>query len=222
MLSLSSRGETPMNRTVAVLIVLALAGAVPAADANVEPSAPEPGFTALFNGKDFNGKAPTGWTVENKGQFSVKDGVIFLNRGGGWLRSNAEYKDFELRLDFRFLNKGADSGVFVRAGKEGGNWPAVNYQVQLMDDDSIGSVFKAGDLAGPKQTKDRDRLKKALKPVNEWQTLAVTARGPHLEVRLNGELINTADGLTDRAGYLGLQGEGGQLEFKNIRIKELK
>ena len=46
-------------------------------------------------------------------------------------------------------------------------------------------------------------------------------QGTHFEVRLNGELINTVEGLTDQAGYLGLQGEGGQLEFKNIRVKDM-
>ena len=42
------------------------------------------------------------------------------------------------------------------------------------------------------------------------------------EIQLNGGLITVADGLTVQPGYIGLQGEGGQLEFKNIRVKELK
>jgi hypothetical protein len=38
---------------------------------------------------------------------------------------------------------------------------------------------------------------------------------------VNGELITVADGLADQAGFIGIQGEGGQLEFKNIRIRVL-
>ncbi len=177
---------------------------------------PEPGFMSLSNGKDLEG-----WHIMNKGQFSVKDGVIFLNRGSGWLRSEKEYKDFELRMDFRFLNKGADSGIFIRASKEGKNWPSKNYQVQTMDNNSICDVFPAG-LKLSKKNHDKEKLKKVMKPTGEWQAYVITAKGGHLEVKLNGELITVADGLADQAGYIGFQGEGGQLEFKNIRIKELK
>jgi hypothetical protein len=177
----------------------------------------EDGFTSLFNGKDLNG-----WEIMNKGQFSVKDGVIYLNKGGGWLRTEKEYKDFDLRMDFRFINKGADSGIFVRASKDGGNWPAKNYQVQTMDNDSICSIFTAGGLPKKSEKKDKDLLKKVFKPTGEWMSYQIVAQGPKLEVKLNGETITVADGLADQAGYIGLQGEGGQLEFKNIRIKELK
>jgi hypothetical protein len=180
--------------------------------------ADEPGFASLFNGKNLDG-----WHVMNNGKFSVKegDGVIFLNKGGGWLRTEKEYKDFELRLDFRFLNKGADSGIFIRASKEGGNWPSTNYQVQTMDNNSIGQVFIAGKLPKLTQKRDMDKLKEVMKKTGEWQSYVITARGGNAEIKMNGAVINRVEGLVDQAGYVGLQGEGGQLEFKNIRIKEL-
>lgn len=172
----------------------------------------EDGFTSLFNGKDLSG-----WEVMNKGKFSVKDGVILLDKGGGWLRSEKEYKDFDLRMDFRFVSKGADSGIFIRAGKEGGNWPNKAYQVQTMDNNSLGALFGGG-----KAKKDDAALKKVMKPTGEWMTYQIVAQGPKLEVKINGETITTAEGLEDRTGYIGMQGEGGVLEFKNVRIKELK
>jgi hypothetical protein len=183
-----------------------------------EKPADEPGFTSLFNGKNLDG-----WHVMNNGKFSVKpdEGVIFLNKGSGWLRTEKEYKDFELRLDFRFLNKGADSGIFIRASKEGGNWPSTNYQIQTMDNNSIGQVFIAGKLPKLTQKRDMDKLKEVMKKTGEWQSYVIIARGGSAEIKLNGAVINRVEGLVDRAGYVGLQGEGGQLEFKNIRIKEL-
>jgi hypothetical protein len=177
----------------------------------------EDGFTLLFNGKNLDG-----WEIMNKGKFEAKDGVIYLNKGGGWLRTEKQYKDFDLRMDFRFMNKGADSGIFIRASKEGGNWPDKNYQVQTMDNDSICSIFTAGGVPKKSEKKDKDLLKKVMKPTMEWQSYIITAVGPKLEVKLNGELITVADGLADVPGYIGLQGEGGLLEFKNVRIKELK
>jgi hypothetical protein len=182
-----------------------------------DKSAKEPGFTMLFDGKSLDG-----WHIMNKGKFSVKDGVIFLDRGSGWLRSDKEYKDFELRLDFRFIDRGADSGVFIRAGKDGANWPDKNYQVQTKDDESIADIFPKGYDALKNKKKDKEKLKKVMKKTGEWQSFVITAKGTHLEVKLNGELITTSDGAVDKAGYVGLQGEGGRLEFKNIRVKVLK
>ena len=176
--------------------------------------ASEKGFISLFNGKNL-----AGWHIMNRGRFSVKDGVIVLNRGGGWLRSDKQYRDFELRLDFRFLNKGDNSGFFFRASKEGNNYPSKNYQVQTMDHPSIGSIYVAG-LAQPREKKDADILKKVMRPVGQCQSYVISVKGTRMEVKLNGQRITVAEGLSDRAGYIGPQGEGGQLEFKNIRIRE--
>lgn len=176
----------------------------------------EEGFISLFNGKDL-----TGWQVMNNGKFSVKDGVIFLDKGSGWLRSDKEYQDFELRMEFRFVSKGADSGIFLRASKDGKNWPTRNYQVQTMDNDSIGAIFPSG-FKGAKVKRDAAKLKEVRKKTGEWQTYAITVKGDTIEVKLNDVLITSGSGLAVQPGYIGLQGEGGQLEFKNIRIKELK
>jgi hypothetical protein len=176
----------------------------------------EDGFAYLFNGKDLSG-----WVIENKGKFSVKNGAILLDRGAGWLRSEKTYQDFELRLDFRFVSKGADSGIFLRASKEGSNWPAKNYQVQTMDNESIAAVYATA-LDRVKMKRDADLMRKVRKTGGEWQSYVITIKGDHAEVQLNGALITVADGLTVQPGHIGLQGEGGQLEFKNIRIREFK
>ena len=61
-----------------------------------------------------------------------------------------------------------------------------------------------------------------MKPVGEWQTYTIIARGPHAEAWLNGVLVCTVEGLKElSAGSVGLQGEYGHLQFRNIRIKDL-
>jgi hypothetical protein len=176
----------------------------------------EAGFVALFDGKSLDG-----WHIMNGGKFSVKGGVIVLDKGSGWLRSDKEYQDFELRMDFRFVSKGADSGIFVRAGKDGKNWPAKNYQVQTMDNDSIGGLFVSG-FDKVKAKRDTAKLKEVRKKTEEWQTYAITVKGDAIEIKLNGQTVTTANSLSVQPGHIGLQGEGGQLEFKNVRIKVLK
>src|SRR5262249_44062279 len=101
------------------------------------------------------------------------------------------------------------------------NGPGKAYQVQTMDGDSIGDIYTR-ELAKPTVKRDAENLKKAFKPTGEWQEYAITARRGHLEVILNGERITVADGLADQPGYIGPQGEGGILEFRKIRIRELK
>ncbi len=202
-------------RQVAILLVVGLfaIGQTITGEA-IRADEPEKGFTSLFNGKNLDG-----WHIMGGGQLSVKDGVILLNKGGGWLRSDKQYKDFELRLEFRFVEKNANSGIFLRANDNQG--PNKAYQVQTMDGDSIGDIYTR-DLAKPTVKRDTEKLKQAFKPTGEWQTYAILAQGGRLDVRLNGELITVAEGLADLPGYIGPQGEGGVLEFRRIRIREVK
>ena len=195
----------------------ALVAALVAA-AGDEKARPEVGFVSLFNGKDL-----AGWKAEHTDKFSVRDGVIFLGGGLGWLRSEKEYADFELRLEFRILKPGSDSGVFVRATAQSvpapPHWPTKAYQVQLADGPTQCVVYAHG-APKPKLVRDEKAVEKARKPVGQWQTLALKVAAQRLEVILNGTLAATTDDLQAPRGHLGLQGEEGVFEFRNIRIKE--
>jgi hypothetical protein len=177
----------------------------------VQAAEVEEGFAALFNGENLDG-----WHIMNKGKFSAVDGVIKLDGGSGWLRSDKEYADFILRLEVRWLKPTQDSGVFLRASEEGGNWPNRRYEVQAENSQRIVHIF------GAKCQRDADKAFKLLRPDQEWNSLEIKCQGAQCEVKLNGELAASADDLKDPRGYLGFQGEGGQLEWRNIRIQELK
>jgi hypothetical protein len=173
---------------------------------------PPPGFTALFDGKSLDG-----WQMVNtKDNFLVRDGILVMNKGMGWLASNKTYTDFELRIHYRFVTPGTDSGVFIRAGLEGKNWPTQGYQVQNMDNETLGKVVRV------KGEHKVDVLKRVKKPTGEWQDLTIVARGKSVRVSLNGEEIASSDDLTLLEGRVGLQAEGGVLEFASIDLKPLK
>lgn len=196
-----------MNRLTKLIAVLLLA--VPSL-ANGQAS-DDQGFISLFDGKSLEG-----WHLMNGSKFEVADGVIKLNGGRGWLRSDKEYGDFILRLDLRFMKPKQDGGVFLRASKEGASWPNKRYEVQSENSPRMAKVF------GAKYEQNIDLTQKVLKPVGEWNTYEIKLVGPKLEVRLNGELVTTSESLTGLSrGYIGLQGEGGFHEYKNIRIKPL-
>jgi hypothetical protein len=172
---------------------------------------PEEGFVCLFDGKTLNG-----WHLMNGAKFVVADGVIKHTVGGGWLRSDREYADFILRLEFRFMKPKQDGGVFLRSVKEGNNWPNQKYEVQVENTRRMAMIF------GAKHDLDVELAQKALRPVGEWNEYDIKLVGSSIEVRLNGELVTTSHSLDRlKRGYLGLQGENGFHEYRNIRIKDI-
>jgi hypothetical protein len=172
---------------------------------------PEKGFVSLFDGKTLDG-----WHLMNGAKFVAQDGVIKLNGGRGWLRSEKEYADFVLRLELRFMKPKQDGGVFLRSSKEGKDWPSPKYEVQVENTVRMAKIF------GAEHRLDIEKAQKALKPVGEWNAYDIKLVGSDVEVRLNGELVTTSDAMDKLTrGYLGFQGENGFHEYRNIRIKNL-
>ncbi len=169
---------------------------------------------SLFNGKDLKGWKP----VNTKDNFVVKDGVLVMDRGSGWLATEKTYKDFELTLVYRFVTPGADSGVFIRSGLEGKNWTSRGYQIQNMDNETIGRVVSMGKpVEGNLHT--AQLAKSARHKSGQWNQLVILARGEDVVVTLNGTPIASAR-IDREAGHIGLQAEGGVLEFREIQLRD--
>jgi dipeptidyl aminopeptidase/acylaminoacyl peptidase len=189
---------------------MVLIAAFPADD----PKAPE-GFIPLFDGKTLNG-----WRMVNtKDNFYVRDGRLVMNKGNGWLATEKTFADFELRLRYRFLTPGADSGVFIRSSLEGKNWTNRGYQIQNMDNETLGMVVGMG--VKVKAERKPDLVKQIKKPAGEWLNLTIIAQGHHVDVLLEGQQVATSDDLTLKDGHIGLQAEGGIIEFERIDLKPL-
>ncbi len=208
------------------LLCLSAAGFLMAADK------PEKGFTSLFDGKSLKG-----WVLMNgKGPgYVVKDGTILCpEEGGGNLFTDKEYANFILRFDFKF-EPGANNGVGIRAPLEG-DAAYVGMELQILDHDHEkykgkikptqrhGAVY---DMIPP--------IADGLKPAGEWNTEEVIAEGKKIKVTVNGVLVTDADlstvidpavlkrhpGLARTKGHIGWLGHGSNVQFRNVRIKEL-
>ncbi len=200
------------------LIVMALVGGC-----SLGPNKTDKATVSLFNGRNLDG-----WVIENNGAFSVKDGCIFVNQGVGWLRSAETYGDFVLDMDFRFLEKEANSGIFVRTGptskQDDNGWPDNGYQVQCKDtiteDKALATMIPYG--APPfEHESDRAALARAYRPTGEWNHYRITCKGEILEVVLNGALITTCTSIKNLSGHIGIQAEHGLLEFRDITVRVL-
>ena len=155
----------------------------------------------LFNGKDLTGwgykkgEKFDGKTESDDKRFTAKDGMIVVNPGKGikQLWTTAKFpKDFELRLEFRAAVN-ADSGLFVR-------------QPQLQVRDYL--------VAGPYKN-----LKK-YKP-QEWNEIVVVVKGTVARCTCNGEVLEEALKVPATGG-IGLEADRGQMEYRNLKLKELK
>jgi len=170
-------------------------------------SEPEGAEITLFNGKDL-----TGWTV-TECETEVKDGVLLLKAGEGWVRTDHEYADFVLWWECRNLKGDAyDSGVHFRAELPApkAHWPK-KFQVNL----------KTGEEGN---VKPLNAVSTGLYKPGEWNSFKLTVVGTTAEMEINGKPAWKVDGVDTPKGYIGLQSEvtlGGQFEFRNIKIKEL-
>lgn len=190
------------------------------------------GFVPLFNGEDL-----TGWVGDTVG-YVAEEGkiVIYPKRGSGNLYTEKEYSDFVLRFEFK-LTPGANNGLGIRAPLKG-DAAYVGMELQILD--NTAHIYKDlkpyqyhGSIYGVVPAK-----RGYLKPVGEWNTQEVIAKGTKITVILNGVTIVDADiqeaidrgtvdgrdhpGLKRAAGHIGFLGHGSHVEFRNIRIKELK
>jgi hypothetical protein len=195
----------------------------------------EEGFTPLFNGKDLTGWVYAGDKPAGKG-YQVKDGVLFCTENdGGNLFTEKEYADFAFRFEFKLEDSG-NNGVGIRSPLKGD--PAyVAMEIQILDDNGKqwnnklrpaqyhGSIY---DVVPAKRG--------ALKPAGEWNSEEIIAKGRQITVKVNGQTIVDANlddikdeavlkkhpGLKNTCGHIGFLGHGSNVEFRNIRIKELK
>ena len=204
--------------------------------AKITPSlaaAPD-GWTELFNGRDL-----TGWVIEGtkenrksgeaKPVWSVANGLIHCEGSGfGFLRYDREYCDFTLHVEYR-LTKGCNSGIGIRHAKYTGKSetrPSYSgYEIQLLDDGGKqpgkGSSASLYRYVAPKSL--------PVKKPGEWNTIEIECRGPKIKITLNGELVQDADQSTideikrkPLCGYISVQNHGKTIDFRNLRIKEIK
>ncbi len=216
-----------------LLLGMVLSLALTPLAAMAQGTAAEAGFTSLFDGQSLKG-----WQlVRGRGPgYVVKDGVLVCPlEGGGNLLTEKEYANFVFRFEFK-TEPGGNNGVGIRTPLSG-DAAYVGMEVQILDDghekykgkikseQHHGSIY----LVAPARTG-------FLKPAGEWNTEEIMADGNHIRVTLNGvvildfdlglvkekEVIEKHPGIRNKKGFVGFLGHGSLVEFRNIRIKELK
>lgn len=178
------------------------------------------GFVELFNGEDLSGWIEMG----EPGAFMVDDGAIFLahpNNHPNWLRSEEEYENFILELEYRPVGW-AEGGIYLQApmhGDPGRSGLKIHLRHERTDP-ALRSTGALYDLRAP--------LAAANEPGNAWNRLRIHMDWPRLRVHMNDVLIHDLDmersddlRSRSRCGYIGFEDIGQEFRFRNVRIHEL-
>jgi len=203
------------------------------------------GWKLLFNGQSLDGwhnfKSDTvrpGW--------QVKDGILMCAdpRNAGDLCTNGQFDWFELQLEYN-ISEAGNSGIIYHVTDQGGATWATGPEVQLEDNAKAADPVRCAWLyalyqppVDPKTGKPLDTTR----PVGEWNQVRLLVSPEKCEHAINGvkyfEYVLGSDDFKARVakskfarmplfaksdkGYLALQGDHGQVSFRNIKLRPLE
>ena len=201
---------------------------------------PVPEFRDLFNGKDL-----TGWINVNTdpGTWKMQNGeLICTGHPIGVLRSAKQYENFVLHVEWKHMEAGGNSGVFVWSGAVPNpqsrlpdgvevqmlelEWP----DLHIKDGIKPPVAYVHGELFGVngvKTTPDNPRGTRSMSVENrclgrgKWNTYDVVAVDGVIKLSVNGKFVNGISRSTQKKGYLCMESEGAEIHFRNVKIMEL-
>lgn len=221
------------------LLSLTFVGVVLLVVANRPLAGEVPGFVDLFNGKDLSG-----WVNVNTDPdtWSAKDGMIVCSGLPiGVMRSEKQYENFLLHIEWRHMEAGGNSGVFIWSNATPGDNRLPNgVEVQMLENDWVNLNKRDGEtppiayvhgelfgVGGVKIVPDNPRgersksIENRCKPKGNWNTYDVVAVDGTVKLSVNGKFVNGVTGSTQKKGYLCLESEGKEIHFRNIKLMEL-
>jgi hypothetical protein len=183
------------------LIVLAACGGGSTVD--------EDGWRPLFNNSDLSG-----WDIVGDANWRVEERAARADRstGASFLVSEDRFANFDLELEF-WVDSEANSGVFLRCQDAATITDTSCYEANIFD-------------TRPDQTYRTGAIVNVAEPAEfvytggQWNRLQITARGPQLQLTLNGRLMVDTKDSRFSSGPIALQYAAGQVRFRNVRIRE--
>jgi hypothetical protein len=201
----------------------------------------------LFNGKDLSGwEADVPQKEKDPAapdSFVVRDGLL-VSRGKpeGHLVTTAAYRDYRLEVEYRFPGKGGNCGILVHASRPRALYKMFprSIEVQMMSGDAgdfwcIEENIEVKDMEARRPRKpdqkwggsegDARRILNLTdgseKPLGQWNSMVIEARGRTVTVWVNGDLVNAGIGATAESGRIAVQAEGTEVEFRKLQIGPL-
>ncbi|MEN7551406.1 DUF1080 domain-containing protein [Rapidithrix thailandica] len=182
--------------------------------------APQKGWQSIFNGKDLDG-----WKIHGTEKWYVSEGNLICESGPdkqyGYLATDKQFKDFELKLEFKQEAEG-NSGVFFRSSLEGTKISGWQVEVAPPGKDTGGVYESYGRGWLVKIPEEKENILK----MGEWNEMRIRVKGGKVTTWLNGQkMVNFKDEKIGQAkGSIALQihdGGGIKVRWRNIQVKEM-
>jgi hypothetical protein len=200
-----------------------LSGTRSARAENASADGDEAGFVPIFNGRTLEG-----WEGD-AALWKVEDGKLVGDSPGikknEFLATKRPFGDFELRLEFKLREGVGNSGVQFRSKRVAGGGEMEGYQADI-GEGYWGSLY------------DEERRRKTLVAAppklsevlrkGDWNSYSIRAEQDHIVMKINNYTTvdyREPDPEIPRNGIFALQLHSGgrlRIEFRNLRIKELK
>lgn len=161
----------------------------------------------------------------------------------GVIRSEKMYENFILHVEWRHMELGGNSGIFVWSDAIPdpiGRLPG-GVEVQMLELDWVnqnirdgvkppiayvhGELFGVGgvttDTDNPRGVRSKSVENRCLGR-GEWNKYTVVCVDGTIKLSVNGKFVNGISKSTKRKGYLCLEAEGAEIEFRNLQVIELE
>ena len=171
-----------------------------------------------------------------------KDLLICSGKPIGVMRSEKEYENFILEVEWRHMEAGGNSGVFVWSDArpdEKSRLPG-GVEVQMLELDWVnqnirdgvtppiayvhGELFGVGGVEtvpdNPRGTRSKS-IENRCKGKGEWNHYTVVCVDGVIKLSVNGKFVNGISKSTAKKGYLCLESEGAEIHFRNLKITRL-
>lgn len=197
----------------------------------------------ISNGRE-KGK-PLNWINVNTAKdtwHTEKDLLICSGHPIGVMRSEKQYENFILHVEWMHMEPGGNSGVFVWSNAippEGAQlpngvevqmleleWPNLNKQNGITPPLAYvhGELFGVGGVTtvpdNPRGTRSMS-IENRCKGKGEWNTYDVVCVDGVIRLSVNGKFVNGITKSSQKKGYLCLESEGAEIHFRNLTITEL-
>ncbi len=207
-------------------VLLAVPNQMPAQDRTPE------GWTELLGGNGLEG-----WKFHlgsegagNEGAFTLKEGVLICSgKPAGYMVTARAYSNYTLQFELAFKKPDGlkddsefrgNSGCLIHVGEKNalGVWPR-SIEVQGANR-SMGLILPIPRDLKCTHTFDKEAMAKVVKPVGEFNKLEIEVSRGDMVISLNGTVVSTVNDCELTEGPIGLQSEGAETHWKNIRIRE--
>lgn len=171
-----------------------------------------------------------------------KDLLICTGNPIGVMRSEKLYENFILEVEWKHMEAGGNSGIFVWSDAKPGaqNRLPGGVEVQMLELDWVninakegvpqpiayvhGELFGVGGVTTVPDNPRGERSKSTenrCKGKGEWNSYKVICVDGTIKLSVNGKFVNGISKSTMKKGYLCLESEGAEIHFRNLKVTEL-